>query len=149
MFSFDPETSEFHGPQGTLVVRADDEITAKLAMLLEGECGGLGAKAAAAKYGYSRQRYYQLRHALRDQGAAALRSEKRGPKTHYRRTDEAVRQVVRHRFLDPDASAAVIAQKLRQTGVSISQRSVSRVIEEYGLQKKGSTGMPPTSLLRP
>jgi transposase len=149
MFSFDPQTGEFRGPQGTLAVRTHDEITRKLAMLLEGECGGLGAKAAAEKYGYSRQRYYQLRRALRDQGASALQSEKRGPKTHYRRTDEAVRQVIRHRFLDPDASAAVIAQKLRQTGVRISQRSVGRVLEEYGLQKKGSTGTTPTGRWRP
>ena len=44
--------------------------------------------------------------------------------------------MIRHRFLDPDASAEVIAQKLRQTGFAISTRSVQRVIDEYGLQKK-------------
>jgi hypothetical protein len=33
-------------------------------------------------------------------------------------------------------SAEVIAQKLRQTGFVISTRSVERVIEDYGLQKK-------------
>jgi len=61
---------------------------------------------------------------------------KRGPKTHYRRTAEVVRQVIRHRFLDADASPEVIAQKLCQSGWEISIRSVQRVIEEYGLQKK-------------
>ena len=60
----------------------------------------------------------------------------RGPKHNYRRTDELVRQVIRHRFLDPEASADVIAQKLRQTGLPISTRSVERVIADYGLQKK-------------
>ena len=40
------------------------------------------------------------------------------------------------RFLDPQASTAVIAQKLRQTGLPISNRSVERVIAEFGLQKK-------------
>jgi hypothetical protein len=44
--------------------------------------------------------------------------------------------VIRHRFLDPDATVDVIAQKLRQAGFSVSVRSVVRVIEEYGLQKK-------------
>ena len=68
--------------------------------------------------------------------AQALQSQKRGPKTHYRRTAEVVRQVIRHRFLDPDASPEVIAQKLCQSGWEISIRSVQRVIEEYGLQKK-------------
>jgi arginine repressor len=38
--------------------------------------------------------------------------------------------------LDADASPAVIAQKLRQNGWAISQRSVERVMEEFGLQKK-------------
>jgi hypothetical protein len=65
-----------------------------------------------------------------------LASKPRGPKRNYRRTDELVRQVVRHRFLDPNASPEVIAQKLRQTGFVISTRSVERVIAEYGLQKK-------------
>ena len=66
----------------------------------------------------------------------ALQSQKRGPKTNYRQTAEVVRQVIRHRFLDGDASAEVIAQKLRQTGGTISNRSVERIIAEYGLQKK-------------
>jgi hypothetical protein len=52
------------------------------------------------------------------------------------RTEEVVRQVIRHRFLDPDASADVIAQKLRQTGFGVSTRSVERIIEQFGLQKK-------------
>ena len=74
--------------------------------------------------------------AIKEHGAIALRSQKRGPKSNYRRTEEVVRQIIRHRFLDPDASADVIAQKLRQCGLAISTRSVERVIEEFGLQKK-------------
>jgi len=70
------------------------------------------------------------------QGAAALASRKRGPQRNYRRTAEAVRQVIRHRFLDPDASAAVIAQQLTQASFTISVRSVDRIIEDLGLQKK-------------
>ncbi len=124
------------GQAGSLSIREDDEITRKLAMLIEGECEGLGPLKAAEKFGFSKQRYFQLRKAFGQHGAQALRSQPRGPKTNYRRTDEAVRQVVRHRFLDPDASAEVIAQKLRQSGLEISTRSVERVIAEYGLQKK-------------
>jgi hypothetical protein len=91
---------------------------------------------AALKFGYSKQRYFQLRQAFETAGATALLSKTRGPKTQYRRTGELVRQVIRHRFLDPDATPDVIAQKLRQTGFIISTRSVERVIAEYGLQKK-------------
>lgn len=124
------------GPSGSLVVPPADEITRKLAMLFEGRCGGLGALRAAQKFGYSRSRYYQLLKDFAREGALGLHSERRGPRSNYRRTDEVVRQVIRHRFLDPEASADVIAQKLRQSGLPISTRSVERVIEAYGLQKK-------------
>jgi len=77
-----------------------------------------------------------LLHAFREHGAASLKSERRGPRTNYRRTQQVVRQVIRHRFLDPEASAEVIAQKLRQCGEQISIRSVQRIISEFGLQKK-------------
>lgn len=136
MAQFDSKKQALVGTGGLLAVRADDEVTRKLSMLIEGECEGLGPLQAAAKFGFSKQRYFQLRAAFAAEGAQALQSQKRGPKTHYRRTAEVVRQVIRHRFLDPDASPEVIAQKLSQSGRAVSIRSVQRVIEEYGLQKK-------------
>jgi len=136
MVWFDVESVSLVGTAGSLEVLEDDEITRKLAMLIEGECEGLGPAQAATKFSFSRQRYFQLRTAFLEHGALALRSRKRGPKRNYRRTEEVIRQVIRHRFLDPDASAEVIAQKLRQCGLSISTRSVERVIEQFGLQKK-------------
>ena len=47
-----------------------------------------------------------------------------------------IRQIIRYRFLDPDSSPEVIAQKLRQCGYPISASSVKRVIAQFGLQKK-------------
>jgi transposase len=136
MAQFDLKHHALVGTGGLLSVRADDEIARKLAMLIEGECEGLGPLEAAKKFGFSKQRYFQLRAAFAEQGAQALQSQKRGPKTNYRRTAEVVRQVIRHRFLDTEATPEVIAQKLCQSGLEISIRSVQRVIEEYGLQKK-------------
>lgn len=136
MAQLDLENHALVGPGGCLIVSQDDEITRKLLMLIEGECEGGGPLEAARKFGYCKQRYFQLRTAFQQHGAIALQSQKRGPKTNYRRTPEVVRQVIRHRFLDPDASPEVIAQKLCQSGSSISIRSVERVIAEYGLQKK-------------
>lgn len=136
MFEFDKDKSVLSGPGGSLPVPTDDEVARKLLMLCEGQCTDLGATRAAEKYGYSKQRYFQLLRQFETGGAVALQSKKRGPKTNYRRTDEVVRQVVRHRFLDLDASSEVIGQKLRQTGFQISDRSVRRVLEEFGLQKK-------------
>ena len=130
------------GPAGELLVPQCDEITPRLFMLIEGECGELGVANAAQKYGLTRQRYYQLLKRFQKDGVLALQSQKRGPKTNHVRTDEVERQVIRHRFLDPDASADIIAQKLRQTGFQISTRSVERVIEKYGPQKK-TPSLPP------
>lgn len=130
------------GPGGELFIPAQDPLTPRLLMLLEGECEGLGATQAAQKYGLTRQRYYQLLKLFQGQGALALQGQKTGPKTNYVRTDEVERQVIRHRFLDPDASVDVIAQKLRQAGFPVSTRSVERVIETYGLQKK-TLSLPP------
>jgi transposase len=97
---------------------------------------GSNVSAAAQHHGLSRPRYYQLLDAYKNGGLPALEPQKTGPKSNYRRTDQAVRQVLRHRFLDPDASPEVIAQKLRQTNFPISLRSVHRIIADYGLQKK-------------
>ncbi len=130
------------GNAGHLSVAEHDEIAIRLAMLIEGECEGLGAVKAAEKYGISKQRYYQLLKQFNQSGAPGLQPQKRGPKSHHVRTSETVRQVIRHRVLDSDASAEVIGQKLRQAGFVISTRSVERIIEDYGLQKK-TLSLPP------
>jgi hypothetical protein len=136
MFTFSLQESALVGEAGSLAVLSDDVVTYKLAMLIEGECAGLGPTAAARKYDYTKQRYFQIKARYLQRGALGLQDLARGPKTNYRRTDELIRQVIRHRFLDPEASAAVIAQKLHQHQYSISIRSIERVIGDYGLQKK-------------
>ena len=136
MCEIDHSKSMLFGPGGQLRVPDGDEITRKLAMLIEGQCGGLGPSKAAEKYGFSRQRYFQLRKAFESGGASALANRKRGPKTHYRGTRQAVKEVIRHRFLDPRASAAVVAQKMRQCDYSISTSTLQRIIRCYGLEKK-------------
>jgi len=127
---WDDQKQTLVGPGGSLLVPPQDEITRKLAMLVEGECEGRGPLRAAEKFGYSKQRYFQLRQAFQERGALALQSRRRGPKSNYRRTEEVVRQVIRHRFLDPEASAQVIGQKLRPAGQPVSTRRVERVIED-------------------
>ncbi len=136
MLHFDSQLQLLVGEGGSLPIQPDDEVTSKFLMLLEGECLPLGPVAAAQKFGFSKQRYFQLRKAFCQQGIDGLQNHKRGPKTNYRCSDELVRQVIRHRFLDPAVSASVIAQKLRQAGFVISTRSVERIISHYGLQKK-------------
>jgi len=134
--SFSKKQLRFTGPGGSLLVPKDDEVCRRLAMLIEGECERLGRSQAAHKYHFTRQRYYQILDAFYAEGAEGLLLQNPGPKTDYRRTDQVVRLVIRCRFLDPDSSPAVIAQKIRQQRQTISQRSVERIIADYGLQKK-------------
>ncbi len=130
------EIISLKGPKGSMDIDANDNLTKKLAMIIEHKCLGVKATEVAKKYGYSRSRYFQIQGAFEKGGSEALKKKKRGPQRNYVRTETINNQIMRHRFLDPDASAAVIAQKMRQSGYKVSQRSVERTITELGLQKK-------------
>jgi transposase len=144
MFKYDASKSMLIGPQGSLPIPPDDQAALKLIMLLQGECTEIGPGQAAKEFDYSKSRYYQIREAFAQKGLEGLITHKTGPKGNYRRTSEVSKLVIRARFLDPEASAEVIASKLRQDGYRIATRSVERIIHEYGLQKKT-----PSSVSRP
>ncbi len=133
---FDPNTHQLTGPAGSLAIAASDQLAHRFLMLMEGQCLKNNIAEVAQKFGFCRQRYYQILDAFKQGGLPAVEPQKTGPQSNYRRTDQIVRQVLRYRFLDPDASPEVIAQKLRQTHFSISLRSVHRIIADFGLQKK-------------
>ena len=135
-FQFDPQTHQLTGAGGALPIAPTDQQAHRFLMLVEGQCLEGSIAAVAQQYGCCRQRYYQLLHDFQEGGLQALVSQKTGPKSNYRRTEQAVLEVMRHRSLDPDASAEVIAQRLRQTHFPISLRSVQRAIADLGLQKK-------------
>lgn len=125
------------GKTRNLPVMPNDKLARKFAMLFEGTCT-IGVPEAINKYGYTEQRYYQLFKAYEEKGTEGLEDKKQGPKKNRVRTDTVVNQIIRYRFLDPDASPAVIAQKMKQDGYKISESSAARTIAEYGLQKKTS-----------
>ena len=118
-----------------LKIDSKDKVSRKLLMLIEGTYG-IGVKKSIEKYDYTEQRYSQLLKAFRKDGSEALIDKKTGPKYNSKRDEKTIQQIIRNRFLDPTASAAVISQKLTQTGNPVSERSVERTIQEYGLQKK-------------
>ncbi len=118
-----------------LNVKDDDHFARKLFMLIEGTYG-IGVQKSTEKYGYSEQRYHQLKKAFIKEGSSALINQRRGPKDKHVRKEAVVKQIIRMRFLDPSAGSDVIAQKLTQMGMKISARSVERTISDYGLQKK-------------
>lgn len=112
-----------------------DKLTIKIAMLFEGHCT-IGVRETLIKYGYTEQRYYQLLNEYVKEGSEGIRDKKRGSQKKHKRIKEVINQIIRLRFLDPQASADVISQKLKQFGYKSSKRSVERTITEFGLQKK-------------
>ena len=60
MFEYIDDAYFLVGPRGRLPVSEHDEITRRLAMLYEGQCEEALITETARKFGYSRQRYYQL-----------------------------------------------------------------------------------------
>lgn len=130
-------SKNYHG-KIELSVSANDPIAWKLLMLFEAAQDKSGrVEDVAKKYGYSREHFYVIKKAYDMEGTKGLMNNPTGPKTDYVRTDSVKKQIIRHRFLDPEANSEVIAQKMQQSGIPISQRSVERTINEYGLQKKG------------
>jgi transposase len=118
----------------TLSIKDDDKLAKKLLMIYEGEL--YGRKAAWEKYGYTEQWYYKLLKRYNEHGSEGLIEKKRGSDKKPVRTDEVTTQVISLRYLDPISDTGVIVQKMKQNGYRISQRSVERVITDYGLQKK-------------
>lgn len=112
-----------------------DKLALKLSMLFEGLCT-IGVSEAIKKYGYTEPRFYQLLNLYEQGGTQAILDKKRGSDKKPVRTKDVQNQIIRMRFLDPDATTDVITQKLAQIGYPVSKRSVERTITEFGLQKK-------------
>lgn len=122
----------------TLKISPTDSTAWKLMMLIDAATSkDETIEQISHRYGYTREHFYLIKKKYENKGSQALSDKAKGPKRNYKRTDEIEKQIIRHRFLDPDANSEVIAQKMNQTGHTISQRSVERTISEYGLQKKG------------
>ena len=122
----------------SIIVDPADTLAWKLLMLYQAASGDEHSiKEIAKEFGYTREHFYVIKKAYEEKGSQGLLDVPQGPKSNYRRTNEIEKQIILHRFLDPEASCEVIAQKMKQTGHKISQRSVERTINDYGLQKKG------------
>lgn len=122
----------------TLEIDPNDSALWKMAMLFEAAFSlDSTIEQISKKYGYTREYFYQVFDKFKALGSQGLQDKPTGPKKNSKRTPEVTKQIVRHRFMDPEASSEVIAQKMTQTGHPISQRSVQRVIQEFGLQKGG------------
>jgi len=125
------------GSKGEICIASDDEIAYRFVMLIEEACESEPASDVAKYYGFSISRFKQIKKDYKEGGAEKLSLQKTGPKTNYRRTEYIEKRVIHLRYLDNEMSPEVIKQRLEQEGCTISARSINRIIEDYGLQKKG------------
>ena len=79
---FDPQSQLLKGPAGSLSVPPTDEQARRFLMLVEGECLQAQVTHLAQKYGFCRQRYYQMLADYQQGGLAALLPKKTGPKLY-------------------------------------------------------------------
>jgi transposase len=127
----------FEGPQGHFVVEYQDREALDLLMLYEGETTDIAITELCRQYGYqSTESYYHKLKAFQKQGMKGLRRTRRGPRTNYRRTDEAVKRAIALRFEFPEDNAEQIQKRLHELGHRLSLRSVERIFGDYGIALK-------------
>lgn len=126
---------EITGPGGTLPLRAGDEASLDLLMLIEGETSGRPLEEILGRFGRSRSTYYEKLRRFREQGLEGLLSRPPGPRSAWRRPLEVVRFIVTARLRDPERGAAAIAEELARAGHAVSVRSVERTLTQFGLTR--------------
>lgn len=123
------------GPGGCLPLSAEDEATADLVMLIEGETSGRPLDEVLRDFGRSRSTYYEKLRRFREQGPEGLLARPSGPRSAWRRPLEVVRFIVTARLRDPERGAATIAGDLARQGHAVSVRSVERTLTQFGLTR--------------
>jgi transposase len=127
--------NEIRGPGGALPIRAGDEATADLVMLIEGETSGRDLDQVLSEFGRSRSTYYEKLRRYREQGLEGLLARPPGPRSAWRRPIEVVRFIVTTKLRHPERTPATIATELESLGHTVSVRSVERTLAQFGLTR--------------
>ena len=130
----------FKGPAGVLSAPETDEIADVLAMLIEGETSGRNLDDVLADFERSRSTYYEKLQRYREHGVTGLLPRKSGPREPWKLTLATAAKIVRLRLQNPQRSAQSIAEALARDGVALSERSVERVLSQFGLTHTAPTG---------
>ncbi len=75
MIEYTPEGWVLIGVEGRLLVPNQDDITPKLAMLFEAHCDGRRVIETVKKFGYTKQRFYQLLHLFKEKARALYKTK--------------------------------------------------------------------------
>lgn len=93
---------------------------------------------ACALFGFSREYFYRLERAFSDRGYVALLGSPRGRRPLIAMNQDIVNSIIHRRLEDPNVSARELRKEIsREYGIDCSIRTVERLVEKLGLEKKG------------
>jgi transposase len=110
-----------------------DKLQVKYEMLRSHEVEEMPIQRAAELFGYTRQGFYQIQQAFREEGMAGLLEKKRGRKGPVKCTPEIVAFVARQKQADAELSGRELAERVFQEhGVQVHRRTVEKVVQGLG-----------------
>ena len=115
----------------------NDKLQVKYEMLRSHEVEAVPVHRAAPLFGYTRQGFYQVQQAFREQGMAGLLEKKRGRKGPVKCTPEIVAFVVRQKQLEPELSGRELAERvLEEHGVRMHRRTIEKVVKNLNTPRR-------------
>jgi transposase len=113
------QTGDFFDPQ--------DMLQVKYEMLRRVEIDKTPVTEAAATFGLSRPAFYQVQHAVAQQGLAGLIPRKRGPQGAHKLTPAVLDFVLQQRAASPSLTIAELITRIQQQfGVAVHRRTIER-----------------------
>jgi transposase len=115
----------------------NDKLQVKYEMLRSHEVEAVPIHYAAQLFGYTRQGFYQVQQAFRDQGMAGLLEKKRGRKGPVKCTPEIVAFLVGEKQREPELSGRALAERvLEELGVRVHRRTVEKVVKNLNRPRR-------------
>lgn len=134
-----PHPEKVHSP---LFERIDffdpnDKLQVKYEMLRSHEVDAVAIHQAAHLFGYTRQGFYQVQQAFREEGMAGLLEKKRGRKGPVKCTPEIVAFLVRAKQREPELSGRELAKRVfERYGVRVHRRTVEKVVKNLNRPRR-------------
>jgi len=113
---------------------ADNSVQRKYEMIRAHKVDGLKVTEAAEKFGYSRPIFYAALNRFKEEGIEGLRDKTPGPKGPSKAKEDVVERVTALR--GENKSIYDIEDNLKKEGVTMSARTVERVLKKQGTFKK-------------
>lgn len=116
---------------------AHDLMQVKYEMLRAVDKEGMEVSAAAAAFGFSRVRYYQIKKDYETKGIAGLAPQKRGPQGSRKLTEEDI--VYAQSLAGTHTKNQIISKLAKERGVIVCKRTLERKLSnKKNISKKDS-----------